>query len=95
MQERRLGKFYVTEDFVKYGDVWPILKALEFIPWHVESRSYMPDFEYIGYSPLFEVCELGAMIPTYNMEISRDKDGVIGVEVKIVESTTTGRTGGL
>jgi len=83
MQERRLGKFYVTEDFVKYGDVWPILKALEFIPWHVESRSYMPDFEYIGYSPLFEVCELGQIIPIYVMKISKSEGGALAVEAII------------
>ena len=83
MQERRLGKFYASEDFVKSDEMFPVLKALEFIPWHVQSRAYMPDFEYIGYSPLFEVCELGQIIPIYVMKISKSEGGALAVEAII------------
>jgi len=83
MQERRLGKFYASEDFVKSDEMFPVLKALEFIPWHVEFLLHRGEVEFIGYSPLFEICELGQVIPTYRMKITKSEDGALAVEAII------------
>lgn len=84
MLERRIGKFYVSRDAVWSGDFLPVLKALDFIPMRAEYLDYKNVFEYIGYSPLFEVKKIGDEVSEYEIIVHKTEDGSLSVEAKII-----------
>lgn len=87
---RRLGKIRVSyrlmEDVLKGGDSKPMFAVFQnFIPTRCECMFHNGAFEYIGYSPGFDVIDLGAVVPLYNAEVTRDASGEYYVEFKRVD----------
>lgn len=84
----RIGKFYITQDFVEDGSEWvaKMLSRMQFVPLRVEALSYRGVYEYIGISKLFEDILCGAITPEYNIQISHDidTDEISVVAIKIV-----------
>ncbi len=84
MLERRIGKFYVSKELVNSEEMIIILRELKFIPYRGECLFYRGEFEYIGYSPLFESLKIGAETPTYRI-IIHTKDEELKVEAEIIK----------
>ncbi len=64
------GKFYASVEFVK-GEFFPeVLWKLKFIPLRVTFSYEKHAFEYVGYSPIFDVIREGQRIPEYKIEVS-------------------------
>lgn len=69
----RLGKFYLSDTYRDSPDmdkVCRILYLMKFIPARVEHLYHMAAFEYIGYSPFFEIKSPGEEIPVYRVIVT-------------------------
>lgn len=71
---RRLGKFYMTEQFMRSDAAQEIFGIMAFVPYRVEALAYNFQFECIGVSHLFEPLEEGLKVPEYKIEITEHDD---------------------
>ena len=71
---QRLGKFYMTEGFIRGATVQEVFGIMAFGPLRVELLAYNSTFECIGISHLFDPIEEGYLIPEYKIMIKEHED---------------------
>lgn len=79
MNSERIGKFYITTDYMKgtkLRDLSQVLGLLEFVPMRVECLHVRNRFEFIGWSPMFREVPAGEMEPIYELGIESTRYGV-------------------
>ncbi len=70
----RMGAFYLDfcrakDDPRLYGECFA---AMKFFPLRCEMRAEVMKFYYVGHSPLFDEIPDGALIPTYDIQVTID-----------------------
>ena len=71
---QRLGKFYMTEGFIRGSTAQEVFDIMAFVPLRVELLAYNSIFECIGISHLFDPVEEGYLIPEYKINIEEHED---------------------
>jgi len=81
MKNRRVGKFYVTDEMVEEESFVKVLAKIGFVPLRVEHLGVEGRYEYIGISPLFNEAKKGYRISTYDVVVN-DLGDDVAVSVK-------------
>lgn len=77
-REWRVGRFAIPRDIIDDCDldeVAGIFAAMNFVPFRAELLYTGQQFEYVGYSSLFDVVEPGNIAPVYQLNLSRTEEG--------------------
>jgi len=88
MKDRRLGKiivsgYFVHEDTEVLAEVFTKIKAVTV---QLEHHFDTDIFEYMLYSPLFDVCPMGEVAPKYALDVTTERDvegNTISFDVKV------------
>ena len=85
VEERRIGRFSIGTDMLR-KDVEAVMAVMgNMIVVRCEQLQFQDTFEYIAYSPEFDIVPLGLEIPTYEGIISKKDDGAYSI--RIIRST--------
>lgn len=76
MNDRNLGKFYLTNDLIRQSpdQVAEICKMLNLVVVRAECLFASNEMEYTGLSDQFIEIEVGQKIPEYRIEITSERD---------------------
>jgi hypothetical protein len=79
MNDRNLGKFTVTTDYIRRNpdEAAQIFKLLNLVVVRAECMFANREIEYTGLSDQFVEIEMGEKIPDYRLEISTCENGIV------------------
>ncbi len=90
MTRMNMGRFQIDASFVHSDPdgAADIFLAMRFVPVRAEMLFAEYRMDYVGMSPLFSEGKEGCLVPAYELEIKRDKDGnVVNVDAKPKEDS--------
>jgi hypothetical protein len=72
---RRYGKIEVNSDLLDNPtELSKVFSLIEFAPVHIENLQSLDILTYYGFSPKFDILELGQKAPQYIVQIKRQHD---------------------
>ena len=84
--DRRIGRFYVTEELIDSGDASKLFVRLDFVPLRAEALPYKGVYSYVGISPMFRVVAEGNKIPRYSIVCTGKWGSPLDISVSVMDS---------